>query len=128
MHDKCPKFLCYRNYDKYFIQALKIRRLIADDFDKVFSQGIDMLLTPTLLGDAPHYDWFSQADNRTRTQEQDVFTQPVNMAGESLFQYVTSSCMHSLCLCVCVCVIPYILIYTVIFTFSFSTLNYFIYE
>jgi Asp-tRNA(Asn)/Glu-tRNA(Gln) amidotransferase A subunit family amidase len=47
----------------------------------VFSSGIDVLLTPTVLGDAPRYDWFSKADNRTRTQEQDVFTQPSNMAG-----------------------------------------------
>jgi len=47
----------------------------------VFASGIDVLLTPTVLGDAPRYSWFSKADNRTRTQEQDVFTQPVNMAG-----------------------------------------------
>ena len=77
-----------RNYNKYFIQALKIRRLIADDFRKVFNQGVDLLLTPTVLGDAPHYDWFSQADNRTRTQEQDVLTEPVNMAGELIFESV----------------------------------------
>ncbi len=43
--------------------------------------GVDLLLTPTVLGDAPWYSEFSQADNRTRTQEQDVFTQPVNLAG-----------------------------------------------
>ena len=39
------------------------------------------MLTPTVLGDAPWYSEFSQSDNRTRTQEQDVFTQPVNIAG-----------------------------------------------
>jgi len=48
-----------------------------------------------VLGDAPRFSWFSKADNRTRTQEQDVFTQPVNMAGMllSVFVLITS---HSL--------------------------------
>ena len=73
-----------RNYQKYYIKAQKVRRLIADDFRHVFNAGIDVLLTPTVLGDAPRFSWFSKADNRTRTQEQDVFTQPVNMAGKLL--------------------------------------------
>jgi len=73
--------ICRRNYDKYYVQAQKVRRLISDDFRHVFRSGIDLLLTPTVLGDAPRFSWFSTADNRTRTQEQDVFTQPVNMAG-----------------------------------------------
>ncbi len=58
-----------------------MRRLISEDFRHVFESGVDMLLTPTLLSDAPRFDLFSQADNRTRIVEQDVFTQPVNMAG-----------------------------------------------
>jgi len=73
-----------RNYQKYYIKAQKVRRLIADDFRHVFNAGVDVLLTPTVLGDAPRFSWFSKADNRTRTQEQDVFTQPVNMAGKLL--------------------------------------------
>ena len=63
------------------MKAQRVRRLIANDFQKVFSDGVDLLLTPTQLSDAPRYDWFSEADNRTRTQENDVFTQPANMAG-----------------------------------------------
>ena len=43
---------------------------------------MDVLLTPTVLGDAPRFSEFSQADNRTRTMEQDVYTQAANMAGE----------------------------------------------
>jgi len=70
-----------RNYQKYYIKAQKVRRLISDDFRQVFNSGVNVLLTPTVLGDAPRFSWFSKADNRTRTQEQDVFTQPVNMAG-----------------------------------------------
>ena len=58
-----------------------MRRLIYGDFATVYRNGIDVLLTPTVLTDAPKYSWFSQADNRTRTLEQDVFTQPINMAG-----------------------------------------------
>ena len=74
-------FFISRNYDRYFIKAQKLRRLISDDFKKVFSSGIDVLLTPTTLSDAPSYKSFTSEDNRTRSAEQDVFTQPVNMAG-----------------------------------------------
>ena len=74
-------FIIFRNYDRYFIKAQKLRRLISDDFKKVFSSGIDVLLTPTTLSDAPSYKSFTSEDNRTRSAEQDVFTQPVNMAG-----------------------------------------------
>lgn len=74
-------FLLRQNYDRYFIKAEKVRRLISDDFKKVFSSGIDILLTPTTLSDAPTHKLFTSEDNRTRSAEQDVFTQPVNMAG-----------------------------------------------
>ncbi|XP_056014404.1 glutamyl-tRNA(Gln) amidotransferase subunit A, mitochondrial-like isoform X2 [Ostrea edulis] len=74
-------FLLRRNYDDYFIKAQKVRRLIAEDFRKVFEGGVDILLTPTTLTEAPTYSWFTKEDNRTRAEEQDVFTQPINMAG-----------------------------------------------
>ncbi|KAL4232775.1 Glu-AdT subunit A [Mactra antiquata] len=74
-------FLLRQNYEQYFKKALRVRRLIHDDFTRVYENGIDILLTPTTLSTAPSYRWFSQADNRTRTAEQDVFTQPINMAG-----------------------------------------------
>ena len=73
----------YRNYDKYFIKALKVRRLISDDFKTVFNSGVNVLLTPVTLTDAPLFSWFSNQDNRTRCEEQDIFTTPVNMAGGS---------------------------------------------
>ena len=87
----CCSIHC-RNYQKYYIKAQKVRRLISDDFWQVFNAGVDVLLTPTVLGDAPRFSWFSKADNRTRTQEQDVFTQPVNMAGTLLVLRVFSLC------------------------------------
>ncbi|XP_052808427.1 glutamyl-tRNA(Gln) amidotransferase subunit A, mitochondrial-like [Mya arenaria] len=74
-------FLLRKNYEQYFKKALQVRRLITEDFNKVYNSGVDVLLTPTTLTVAPQYSWFQKADNRTRTAEQDVFTQPVNMAG-----------------------------------------------
>ncbi|NP_001080891.1 glutamyl-tRNA(Gln) amidotransferase subunit A, mitochondrial [Xenopus laevis] len=74
-------FLLKQNYEKYFVKAQKVRRLIADDFVKVFNSGVHVLLTPTTLGDAAPYLEFIQEDNRTRSAEEDVFTQCTNMAG-----------------------------------------------
>lgn len=74
-------FLLKQNYEKYFLKAQKVRRLIADDFVNVFKSGVDVLLTPTTLGDAAPYLEFIQEDNRTRSAQEDVFTQCANMAG-----------------------------------------------
>nr|XP_029716178.1 LOW QUALITY PROTEIN: glutamyl-tRNA(Gln) amidotransferase subunit A, mitochondrial-like [Aedes albopictus] len=73
-------FLLRKNYDKYFEKALKVRRLIANDFDRAF-QEVDILLTPTTLSDAPRYSEFVQSNNRDQCAVQDFCTQPANMGG-----------------------------------------------
>lgn len=80
-------FLLASNYDKYFEKALRVRRLISDDFVNVFqcdesdAQKVDVILTPTTLTDAPIYQDFVQSNNRDQCAVQDFCTQPANMAG-----------------------------------------------
>lgn len=80
-------FLLESNYDKYFEKALRVRRLISNDFVNVFhcddsdAQKVDVILTPTTLTDAPVYQDFVQSNNRDQCAVQDFCTQPANMAG-----------------------------------------------
>ncbi|KAM4679179.1 glutamyl-tRNA(Gln) amidotransferase subunit A, mitochondrial isoform 2-T2 [Amazona ochrocephala] len=74
-------FLLKQNYENYFVKAQKVRRLIANDFMKVFRSGVDILLTPTTLSDAVPYIEFIKEDNRTRSAQDDILTQAANMAG-----------------------------------------------
>lgn len=73
-------FLLKRHYEEYYGQALRIRRMILEDFLKAWSQ-VDVLLTPVTLTPPPLYSEFSRADNRTQTATQDFCTQPINLAG-----------------------------------------------
>ncbi|EDV90766.1 glutamyl-tRNA(Gln) amidotransferase subunit A, mitochondrial [Drosophila grimshawi] len=78
--------LLRKNYEHYFEKALRVRRLIADDFAKVFKPSatehkVDILLTPTTLSDAPLYKDFASLSNRDQCAVQDFCTQPANMAG-----------------------------------------------
>ncbi|XP_064455462.1 glutamyl-tRNA(Gln) amidotransferase subunit A, mitochondrial-like [Ornithodoros turicata] len=74
-------FLLRKNYDQFFNKALKVRRLICEDFDKVFQSGIDLLLTPVTLTEAVKQSEWYRKDNRQRASVEDFCTQPVNMAG-----------------------------------------------
>lgn len=80
-------FLLRKNYHKYFEKALRVRRLISEDFKRVFETPkdneniVDVLLTPTTLTDAPLYNEFVSQSNRDQCAVQDFCTQPANMAG-----------------------------------------------
>lgn len=77
-------FLLRKNYDLFFERSLKIRRLIADDFIRVFhndEDNVDFLLTPTTLSDAPLFNEFTKSSNSEQCSIQDYCTQPSNMAG-----------------------------------------------
>ncbi|XP_024939718.1 glutamyl-tRNA(Gln) amidotransferase subunit A, mitochondrial isoform X2 [Cephus cinctus] len=74
-------FLLQENYDDYFVKAMKMRRLISNDFNAVWDSNVDILLTPTTLSDAPLYSEYTSSDNQTQCSIQDFCTQPANMAG-----------------------------------------------
>ncbi|XP_012287900.1 glutamyl-tRNA(Gln) amidotransferase subunit A, mitochondrial isoform X2 [Orussus abietinus] len=74
-------YLLSENYEDYFVKAMRVRRLIAQDFDKTWQANVDILLTPTTLSDAPTIQEFTTTDNQTQCSVQDFCTQPANMAG-----------------------------------------------
>ncbi|XP_028294553.1 glutamyl-tRNA(Gln) amidotransferase subunit A, mitochondrial [Gouania willdenowi] len=74
-------FLLKKNYEHYFLKAQRVRRLIAEDFRRVFDAGVDVLLTPTTLTDAARYHDFKSENSQARSVQEDLFTQPVNLAG-----------------------------------------------
>ncbi|KAK2722089.1 glutamyl-tRNA(Gln) amidotransferase subunit A, mitochondrial-like isoform X2 [Artemia franciscana] len=73
-------FLLKSNYSEYFEKAMKVRRLIANEYRQVF-KNYDVLLTPVTLSDAPLVSEFQKRDHREQSAIQDYCTQPVNMAG-----------------------------------------------
>lgn len=76
-------FLLKKNYTKYFMKALKVRRLINNDFDEVFCKNhcVDFILSPVTLTTAPFHCEFIKYRNRDQCALQDIFTQPSNMGG-----------------------------------------------
>ena len=65
-------------YDAYYGKALKVRRLIADDFDRAY-QDADVLLTPASPSVA--FAFGSKGDNPLAMYLCDVYTIPTNLAG-----------------------------------------------
>lgn len=64
-------------YDAYYKKAQKVRRIIKDDFDKVFNQ-VDIILTPATTGTAFRLD---EPKTPVELYLEDVFTIPANLAG-----------------------------------------------
>jgi aspartyl-tRNA(Asn)/glutamyl-tRNA(Gln) amidotransferase subunit A len=65
-------------YDAYYGKALKVRRLIADDFDRAYTKA-DVLLTPTSPTVA--FEFGSKGDDPLAMYLCDVYTIPTNLAG-----------------------------------------------
>ncbi len=67
-------------YDAYYIRAQKVRTLIKQDFEKVFADGIDQILTPATPSAAFGLGEMADADP-IKMYLNDVFTVTVNLAG-----------------------------------------------
>ncbi len=67
-------------YDAYYNRARKVRALIKRDFDTVFADGIDAILTPATPSAAFALGEMADADP-IRMYLNDVFTVTVNLAG-----------------------------------------------
>ena len=67
-------------YDAYYNRARRVRALIKKDFDEVFADGIDAILTPTTPSAAFGLGEMSDADP-VQMYLNDVFTVTVNLAG-----------------------------------------------
>lgn len=65
-------------YDAYYLKALKVRRLIANDFDKVF-RDFDVIVSPTTPTTA--FKLGEQSGDPLTLYMNDILTVPVNMAG-----------------------------------------------
>ncbi|XP_015780998.1 glutamyl-tRNA(Gln) amidotransferase subunit A, mitochondrial [Tetranychus urticae] len=76
-------FLLKENYENFFLKALKVRRLICQDFDKIFNgpEKVDLLLTPVTLTSAFRYSDWVKRDATDKSSGEDYCTQPANMAG-----------------------------------------------
>ena len=65
-------------YDAYYVKALQVRRLIAEDFTKAYEK-CDVLLTPTTP--SPAFAIGDKTDDPLDMYLNDVFTVTVNLAG-----------------------------------------------
>lgn len=71
--------LCHGYYDAYYVQAQKIRRLIADDFQAAFADKCDVIMGPV----APTVAWDlgSKANDPVANYLADIFTLSTSLAG-----------------------------------------------
>jgi aspartyl-tRNA(Asn)/glutamyl-tRNA(Gln) amidotransferase subunit A len=65
-------------YDAYYLKALKVRRLIANDFDNIF-RDFDVIVSPTTPTTA--FKLGEQSGDPLTLYMNDILTVPVNMAG-----------------------------------------------
>ena len=65
-------------FDAYYIKAQKIRRLISNDFNKVFEE-VDLLMTPT--SPTPAFGLNELSQDPLEMYQQDLYTVPTSLAG-----------------------------------------------
>ncbi len=65
-------------YDAYYLKALKVRRLVKEDYDKAFKQ-VDVILCPT--APSPAYKIGEKISDPLEMYLQDACTVPLNLAG-----------------------------------------------
>jgi aspartyl-tRNA(Asn)/glutamyl-tRNA(Gln) amidotransferase subunit A len=68
-------------YDAYYTRAQKVRTLIKRDFDIVFAQGVDAILTPATPSAAFGIGDEALSNDPVQMYLNDIFTVTVNMAG-----------------------------------------------
>ncbi|MER0238101.1 Asp-tRNA(Asn)/Glu-tRNA(Gln) amidotransferase subunit GatA [Fulvimarina sp. MAC8] len=68
-------------YDAYYLQAQKVRTLIKRDFETVYADGVDALLTPATPSAAFGIGDQDMAADPVKMYLNDIFTVTVNMAG-----------------------------------------------
>jgi len=68
-------------YDAYYVRAQKVRTLIKRDFEQVFADGVDAILTPATPSAAFGIGDEEMAADPVKMYLNDVFTVTVNMAG-----------------------------------------------
>ncbi len=68
-------------YDAYYLRAQKVRTLIKRDFEEVFAQGIEAILTPATPSAAFAIGDKEMVADPVKMYLNDVFTVTVNMAG-----------------------------------------------
>lgn len=68
-------------YDAYYVQAQKVRTLIKRDFEVVFADGVDAILTPATPSSAFGIADQDMAADPVKMYLNDIFTVTVNMAG-----------------------------------------------
>ena len=75
-------------YDEYYLQALKVRRLIANEYAKIYEK-YDAILSPVTPSVAPKLETYK--DDRISMYKNDIYTVAANLCG---FPAISFPCGH----------------------------------